>query len=163
MSASNAKFSGSISGSSISGGTLSGTSISGGSVKGSAISGGSISIHKGKYYLEMGLSTDHPRVSGLNVGSGGIEMNGRGISACGHIGVNEIRTYNSGSVHVNTAFYAEDALYYMGYDGSYHQVAGLYDWYSGGKSDYIDVLDADGSTKLRVTFSHGLYKGYTRL
>mgnify|MGYP001622866169 CR=1 FL=1 len=163
MSATNAYFSGNINGSSISGGSLSGASISGGSVTGSTISGGSISIHKGSYYLEMGLSTDHPRVSGLNVDGGGINMHGGGISACDHIGVNEIRTHNSGSVHVNTAFYADEALYYMGYDGSYHQVAGLYDWYSGGKSDYIDILDADGSTKLRLTFSYGLYKGYTRL
>lgn len=173
MAATNASFSGkisgstisggSLSGSTISGGSLSGASISGGSVTGSTISGGSISIHKGSYYLEMGLLTDHPRVSGLNVDGGGINMHGGGISGCDHIGVNEIRTHNSGSVHVNTAFYADEALYYMGYDGSYHQVAGLYDWYSGGKSDYIDILDADGSTKLRLTFSYGLYKGYTRL
>ena len=53
-------------------------------------------------------------------------------------------------------------MYYKGYDNQYHQVAGLYDWYAGGGSDYIDIIDATGA-KLRVTFSHGLYKGYKKI
>lgn len=60
--ASNGQFSGNISGSSVSGGTVSGA----------AISGGSINITSGDYYLRMGLKTDNPEVSGLNVGSRGI-------------------------------------------------------------------------------------------
>lgn len=76
--ASNGQFSGSISGSSISGGT----------VGGATITGGSISIHKGEYYLEMGIETNHPKVSGLNV-RGAIQMNGNGL-------------YNIGNLHTSS-------------------------------------------------------------
>ncbi len=47
--------------------------------------GGSIDIHKGDYYLTMGIATDHPSVSGLNA-HGGINMWGNGISRCNGIG-----------------------------------------------------------------------------
>jgi len=63
--ASNGQFSGNISGS----------SVSGGSVSGANITGGSISIHKGKFYLEMGLETKNPSVSGLTVGTEGFICN----------------------------------------------------------------------------------------
>ena len=89
-------------------------------------------------------------------------MYGNSIGGCEQIGVNTIGSHSSGVVHCNTAFYADSTLYYKGYDNQYHQVAGLYDWYAGGESDYIDIIDATGA-KLRITFSHGLYKGYKKI
>lgn len=144
-------------------GNISGSSVSGGSVRGAAITGGSINVStNGGGYLRAGTNTTHVDVSGLNVGSAGIAMNGSSIGGCEQIGVNTIGSYSSGVVHCNTAFYADSTLYYKGYDNQYHQVAGLYDWYSGGASDYIDIIDVTGA-KLRVTFSHGLYKGYKKI
>lgn len=144
-------------------GNISGSSVSGGSINGSAITGGSINVStNGGGYLRAGTNTTHVDVSGLNVGSAGIAMNGSSIGGCKQIGVNTIGSYSSGVVHCNTAFYADSTLYYKGYDNQYHQVAGLYDWYSGGASDYIDIIDVTGA-KLRVTFSHGLYKGYKKI
>ena len=66
-------------------GNFKGSINSGSTITGSTITGGSINIHKGKYYLEMGIDTDHPKVSGLNVSGsgGGIAMNGAGISGFG--------------------------------------------------------------------------------
>lgn len=54
--------------------------ISSSSINGSTISGGSISISRGNYYFNMGLSTSNPNCSGLNVGSYGIKANS-GITA----------------------------------------------------------------------------------
>ena len=67
--------------------TATGTIKSGSTISGATISGGSINITKSGYYLRMGIDTDHPQVSGLNVAgsSGGINMNGSGISNCGGI------------------------------------------------------------------------------
>lgn len=52
--------------------------ISGGTITGSTISGGSISITKGSYYFNMGVTTNHPSCSGLNVATAviinGIEL-----------------------------------------------------------------------------------------
>jgi hypothetical protein len=51
------------------------------------INGGSISITKtsgsNSYHFTMGVSTEHPSCSGLNVGWGGINMNGQGMSSNG--------------------------------------------------------------------------------
>ena len=58
-------------------GTLSGGTISGSSIYGSVIVGGSINIDNlNGYYFNMGLETNHPNCSGLNVGWGGIHFSG---------------------------------------------------------------------------------------
>ena len=73
--ATNGKFNGDIS---------SGSTVSGSSISGSTITGGSISIEKGNYYLRMGQSTSNPEVSGLNVGSQGINSSSL-ITTSSHI------------------------------------------------------------------------------
>lgn len=79
--ASNGQFNGSISGSSISGGSVSGASLSG-----NTITGGSINIDTaGGGYLRAGLDSTNVRVSGITVGSSGINMDGNGISNCSGI------------------------------------------------------------------------------
>lgn len=66
MYAKNAYISGTITGS-----TITGSTVNGGTVSGSAIRGGSIYISDSQgHYLSMGIDTDHPKVSGLNVDSG---------------------------------------------------------------------------------------------
>lgn len=57
-------------------------SINGSAIKGSSISGGSINIDSGTgYYFNMGLTTDNPSCSGLNVGWSGIHfVGGKGIN-----------------------------------------------------------------------------------
>lgn len=88
--------SGTLSADKISGGTINGNNvnvtnlnannITGGSLNADRISGGtisssSISIGGNSYYLRMGTDwTNHPSVSGLNVGGGGINMGNSGIS-----------------------------------------------------------------------------------
>ena len=83
--------------------------ISSSSINGSTISGGSISISRGIYYFNMGLSTSNPNCSGLNVGSYGIKAYS-GITATnfaitdGDTGKSyslQIRDYN-GRVHYLT-------------------------------------------------------------
>lgn len=93
--------------SNITGGTLSANRISGGSISASSITGSaSINISRGVYYLQMGLSTSNPSVSGLNVGGYGIKAYS-GINATsynitdgdtGKTGYINIRDYN-GRVH----------------------------------------------------------------
>lgn len=65
--------------------------------------GGSIDIHKGGYYLTMGVASDHPSVSGLNA-YGGINMHGNDIGACDNIGINTISAYSGTMVTCNTTF-----------------------------------------------------------
>lgn len=60
-------------------GTFTGT-VSSSTINGSDISGGSISISRGNYYFNMGLTTSNPNCSGLNVGNYGIKANS-GITA----------------------------------------------------------------------------------
>lgn len=89
MWAKNGSFSGSISGSSVSGGT----------VKGASISGGSINVStSGNGYLRAGTDTTHVNVSGLNVGSAGIDMHSHGISNISNLNV----VYNGGVYPGNT-------------------------------------------------------------
>ena len=55
-----------------------------GSISGSTISGGSINITKGGYYFKMGVTTNNPEVSGLNVTGGkGININNLGFNSDG--------------------------------------------------------------------------------
>ena len=65
-------------------GTFTGAVKTGSTITGSTISGGSINIQKwgygNRYYFDMGLSTNHPNCSGLNVGWGGINVNGLGVT-----------------------------------------------------------------------------------
>lgn len=129
------------------------------------INSGTLNIYNGStYYLKMGFGTKHPEVSGLNVtGSGGIDMNNHSIGACYDIGTQYISASgDDGIVKCNTIFQAE-TLKYKDDSGIYRDVVGLYRWFASGGSDYIDVLDADGSTKLRLNFSNGLYINYTKL
>lgn len=93
---------GTLSADRINGGTISGSSINlgngkfvvntdgllscsganfNGLITGSTITGGSINIRGNGYYFDMGVSTDHPNCSGLNVGWGGINFSGgKGIN-----------------------------------------------------------------------------------
>ena len=50
-------------------GSFTGSINTGSTITGSTISGGSISITKGSYYFNMGVTTNHPSCSGLNVDS----------------------------------------------------------------------------------------------
>ena len=88
------------------GGSISGAYISGGTVNGATITGGSIDIGNATYYLEMGQGTAHPSVSGLNVGAGGISMNGvNGISSCPSIGGSKGQiNFTSAGVEIDTYF-----------------------------------------------------------
>lgn len=65
-------------------GNFKGAINSGSTITGSEISGGSINITKGSYYLRMGQSTSNPEVSGLNVGSQGINSSSL-ITTSSHI------------------------------------------------------------------------------
>lgn len=72
-----------IDASSIKAGTLSADRISGGSISASSItSNSSINITRngGNSYLRMGVDTQHPDVSGLRVGSGGVNFGAKGIN-----------------------------------------------------------------------------------
>lgn len=145
-------------------GYIAGNMVSSG-INAGNITAGTLNIHNGStYYLKMGFGTSHPEVSGLNVtGSGGIDMNNHSIGACYNIGTQYISASgDDGIVKCNTIFQAE-TLKYKDDSGVYRDVVGLYRWFLNGKSDYIDVRDADGSTKLRLHFSNGLYTGYTKL
>ena len=86
LEASNAKFTGAI--------------RTGSSITGSTITGGSISIHKGGYYLEMGITSDHPSVSGLNA-YGGINMHGNQIGNCDKISVDTITGNSSNALEID--------------------------------------------------------------
>lgn len=104
LEASNAKFTGAI--------------RTGSSITGSTITGGSISIHKGNYYLEMGIATDHPSVSGLNA-YGGINMHGNDISNIDIITLNTISPRSSdvectANLHVSGELYAGSGSTYRG-------------------------------------------------
>ena len=103
--------------------------------------GGSIDIHKGSYYLTMGIETDHPSVSGLNA-HGGINMWGNGISNVTQLsGVNSIT--GSGNLNISaggtsiTGGLTTDALTVNGTlsfqknDGTNRNLA---DWYANGKT-----------------------------
>lgn len=65
--------------------------------------GGSIDIHKGGYYLTMGIATDHPSVSGLNA-HGGINMWGNGISRCNGVGNTDgdLNLASSGKISISS-------------------------------------------------------------
>ena len=62
-----------INGANITTGSISCDRLNGGTINGQAIRGGSISIAKGEYYFTMGIDTDNPSVSGLNVGNYGVK------------------------------------------------------------------------------------------
>lgn len=62
-----------INGANITTGSINCDRLNGGTINGQAIRGGSISITKGEYYFTMGINTDNPSVSGLNVGKRGIK------------------------------------------------------------------------------------------
>ena len=103
--ASNGQFSGNISGSAISGGTM----------YGSAITGSTIDISSNGGYLQMGAGsnwTKHPAVSGLNVGSGGIDMNGNGISYCA--GASNVGGSSNYTCSGNMTIRGDNSLYLRG-------------------------------------------------
>ena len=136
--------------------------ITAGSMSMSRISGGTLNVGAGGGYLRVGVGYTHPEVSGLNVGNYGISMNNSSIGGCYNIGTQYLSASGSdGIVKCNTIFRAE-TLYYKGDDNQYHDVNGLYRWFQGGASDYIDIRDA-GGTKLRLHFNYGLYNGYTQI
>lgn len=62
-----------INGANITTGSINCDRLNGGTINGQAIRGGSISITKREYYFTMGIDTDNPSVSGLNVGEKGIK------------------------------------------------------------------------------------------
>ena len=71
---------GSISGSIISSG-INASNITGGSLSMSRIKGGTLNVGANGGYLRVGINYTHPEVSGLNVGSGGIDCSAAGIRA----------------------------------------------------------------------------------
>ena len=56
--------------------SLSANKITAGTLSADRISGGTLNIRNGNYYLKMGVATNNPEVSGLNIGSQGIKVNG---------------------------------------------------------------------------------------
>lgn len=68
-----------INGANITTGSINCDRLNGGTINGQAIRGGSISITKEEYYFTMGIATDNPSCSGLNVGSKNVR--GKGIKA----------------------------------------------------------------------------------
>lgn len=103
--------------------------------------GGSIDIHKGGYYLTMGIETDHPSVSGLNA-HGGINMHNNGISNVTQLsGVNSIT--GSGNLNISaggtfiTGGLTSDALTINGtlsFRKNNGENRNLADWYANGKT-----------------------------
>lgn len=71
---------GSISGSIISSG-INASNITGGSLSMSRIKGGTLNVGANGGYLRVGINYTHPEVSGLNVGSGGIDCSAAGVRA----------------------------------------------------------------------------------
>lgn len=142
------------------------TNFSSQNINASNIKSGTLNIHdkSSTYYLKMGFDTQHPEVSGLNItGNGGIKMNNNSIGGAYDIGTEYLSASGSdGIVKCNTIFQAE-TLKYKDDSGTYRDVVGLYRWFASGGSDYIDVFDANGSTKLRLNFYNGLYINYTTL
>ena len=103
--------------------------------------GGSIDIHKGNYYLTMGIDTDHPSVSGLNA-YGGINMHNNGISNVTQLsGVTSIT--GSGNLSISAggttiiggltsdALTVNGTLSFQKNDGTNRNLA---DWYANGKT-----------------------------
>ena len=65
----------------ITAGTITGRTINGGSINGSAITAdSSINITRGSYFFNVGLGTNHPNVSGINIGWGGASFGDKSIS-----------------------------------------------------------------------------------
>lgn len=122
LEASNAKFTGAI--------------RTGSSITGSTITGGSISIHKGDYYLEMGIATDHPSVSGLNA-YGGINMHGNQIGDCNKISVDTI----TGNTSANMTIDANPTI-----TGSLHCNNKIYGYGFNNFADQIDLWVEVGDT-----------------
>ncbi len=136
--------------------------ITAGSLSMSRIAGGTLNVGANGGYLRVGIGYTHPEVSGLNVtGSGGISMNGHGIGGCASIGVNTIGTYSTGEVYINTATRINGAVYYLGWDGNYHQLAGLYSWYQSGITGQSGFKDSNNNN-IYLAFSDGLLVGASR-
>lgn len=64
--------------------TINGDSLSGGTISGGFISGGSINIGNGKFTVNRG-GNYYTTTTGLNVGSGGLQVSDAGINANGDI------------------------------------------------------------------------------
>jgi len=75
------------------------------------ISTTSITLSTSSGYLTCGTNTNHPSVSGLNVGSYGIAMGGHEISDIGNMSVNTITTYNTSAVNFNAGLNVSGPLY----------------------------------------------------
>lgn len=148
-----------ISGNSIRGGTISGSAVSGGSVTGSTISGGSIDIHKGDYYLTMGIESKHPSVSGLNCdtvvdfgASNGVHINGN----AGEVG--KADNDNTVTISANAGVFVNGDVTAQGYNiagGSFST------WYNGavrtGKTENVEYDPGFGVGTRHLVFCNGLY------
>lgn len=69
--------------------TINGDSLSGGTISGGFISGGSINIGNGKFTVNRG-GNYYTTTTGLNVGSGGLQVSNAGINANGDISTDSI-------------------------------------------------------------------------
>ena len=107
-------------------GQFTGNINTGSSITGSTISGGSISIHKGNYYLEMGLETKNPSVSGLTIGSQGLVV-GSTANFNSNLNVN-------GGVIFNKMSNNDITIYTGDFSGQYY-----------GQSKYLELQGLDGT------------------
>lgn len=172
--ASNGSFSGTIVTDNITatGGTIGGCSLANnkltipsGNVSGNfsanRISGGTLTIKNGSTTVfSVGDTSTYATAVGLNIGSRGIAMNNNSIGGCSELGVGTISASASdGVVKVNTILQVDGALKYKGYDGAYHEVAGLYQWYSqANKNDVTVEYDPGWGTGTRkMRFLNGLF------
>lgn len=142
----------------ISGGTISGSAISGGSISGATISGGSISITKGSYYFNMGTSTSHPNCSGLNVGFGGVNVNGLGLNSDGST-FTIAGGVNSAYITATTQFVSNGNAYvYGGLKVNNINPSGVLNLLSGGASGSASVtgiLIRSGAGHITIDASNG--------
>lgn len=153
--------------------------ITAGSMSMSRISGGTLNVGANGGYLRVGVGYTHPEVSGLNfTGNNGINLYGNGISRCNNIGNSNGELNISASSHITVN--PDGTLYLRGGNSGYNlrfytptygdssgyiSIGAILDHlhYNTASSDYVDVRDANGSTKLRLRFSNGIFLGYTIL
>lgn len=134
MHASDADIAGKITATS---GSIAGNLVSSG-INASNITSGRLNISDGSgHYLRMGFGEgDNPFVSGLNVGSYGINMNGGGLSRCaGASNTNGDANYTcannmtvrGGSVYISAGSNGTSHIFFTKADGTYVSVKSILD------------------------------------
>lgn len=123
-------------------GTISGSSISGSSIEGQS----TLDLGNASYYLKMGMGTNHPEVSGLNITGSetGIAMGSNGISGCTDIGGNNgTILFTTNGVETKANFYLSGGTnLYLGDEDLYDFVNG---YFTNGETVKL-TIEADGGT-----------------